>query len=143
MLVGQTDDSAVKKAVNKLMRKFPQRVTLEEYAMEDMHKAYDKSHIVLIPTMYAEGTSLSCLEAMATNNALVATNIGGLPNLVVNGYNGSLIEPSTKDLEIAVEELISDRARLKQLAANGREFVEVFEKSRWDEQWKKILKEII
>lgn len=141
LLVGQTDDDKVKKAVDRLIRQYPERVLLEEYDMEDMHKAYAKSHIAIIPTLYSEGTSLSCLEAMATNNALIATNIGGLPNLVVDSYNGLLIDPTASALEEAVEGLIGDRAKIKRMADNGLSFVRVFEKKNWDKKWKRILKE--
>lgn len=141
LLVGQTTDPTVIKAVKQLMKKFPKQVTLEEYDMEDMHKAYKKSNVVLIPTRYSEGTSLSCLEAMATNNALIATNIGGLPNLVIDQYNGLLIDPSTKALIQAVDQIVNDRKFTKQLAINGLEMVKVFEKKNWDKRWIKILEE--
>ena len=141
LLVGQTSDADVKKRVKAFMKKYPKQVTLEEYDMEDMHFAYEKSNVVLIPTRYAEGTSLSCLEAMATNNAVIATNIGGLPNLIVDGFNGLLIEPNTKALKEGMQSIVEDRAYAKTLAKNALEMVKVFEKSKWDARWKKILEE--
>lgn len=143
LLVGQTTDESIKKDVNKLIKEYDERVSLEEYDMEDMHKAYEKSHIVLIPTLYAEGTSLSCLEAMATNNAVISTNIGGLPNLIVDHYNGLLIDPDTNALIEAVEALLSDRELTKSLAQKGLDIVKAFEKSNWDKKWTKILEEIL
>lgn len=140
-LVGQTTDDKVIKAVNALIKKYPGSVTLKEYDMEDMYTAYEESHVVMIPTRYAEGTSLSCIEGMATNNALIATNVGGLPNLVINRFNGMLIEPNTESLKSAVEELIEDRNALEVMAKNGKKLVGVFDKKYWDQSWQKILKE--
>lgn len=141
LLVGQTTDPEVIKAVNSLMKKYPKQVTLEEYDMEDMHKAYEKSNVILIPTRYAEGTSLSCLEAMATNNTLIATNIGGLPNLVIDQYNGLLIDPNAKALVGAVELIAENRKLAEQLARNGIEMAKVFEKRNWNKRWINILEE--
>lgn len=143
MLVGQTTDDQVKTNVSTLISKYPGRVTLEEYDMEDMYKAYEKSQVVLIPTRYAEGTSLSCLEAMATNNVVIATNIGGLPNLVVNRFNGLLIEPNTKSLISAVESVILDRDFAERLAVNSMSMAEAFEKNNWNTEWKSILREML
>ncbi len=141
LLVGQTDDDMVKKAVNKIIKRYQGRVKLEEYDMEDMHKAYKKSHVVLIPTLYSEGTSLSCLEAMATNNALISTNVGGLPNLVINGFNGVLISPTSEDLINAVESIMRDTSLIRRMSKNGLELVKVFEKNNWDLEWMKQLNE--
>lgn len=143
LLVGQLTDSEVIRSVKLIMKKYPKRISLEEYNMEDMPKAYKKGHVALIPTRYAEGTSLSCLEAMATNNALIATNIGGLPNLVVDGFNGLLIDPTVDALIDAVETLNGDRSYTKLLADRGLDMVSVFEKNKWDERWKTILKEFL
>lgn len=142
-LVGQTDDNLVAMAVKKMIKKFPNQVTLTEYEMDDMHKAYTNSHIILVPTRYSEGTSLSCIEAMATNNAVVATNIGGLPNLIIDSYNGLLIDPNAKALEESVELLISDRSLLKTLAKNAVGVAHAFDKDKWDRRWEQLIKEAL
>jgi glycosyltransferase involved in cell wall biosynthesis len=107
--------------------------------MEDMHKAYVDSHIVLVPTMYSEGTSLSCIEALATNNAVIATNVGGLPNLIVDGYNGKLIRADYIELAAAIEELAGDRTRLATLAAHGLESSAAFAKKEWENRWREVI----
>jgi glycosyltransferase involved in cell wall biosynthesis len=143
LLVGQTTDKDVLKNVKLLMKKYEGRVSLEEYDMEDMSKAYKKSNVVLIPTRYAEGTSLSGLEAMATNNALIVTNIGGLPNLVIDNFNGLLIDPTAQALIEAVESVARDRAFAENLAQQGIQMAQVFEKKRWDARWAKLLEEVL
>lgn len=110
--------------------------------MDEMHKVYQTSYIVLIPTMYSEGTSLSCLEAMATRNAIIATNIGGLPNLVIDGFNGRLIEPKVESLVEAIESLLGDRRQIAEMAARGVQLVSVFEKGRWVRHWQNVVNEV-
>ena len=140
-LVGQASAEDAK-IVSEFCAKYEGRVIWEELNMEDMCKAYRASHIVLIPTMFAEGTSLSCLEAMATNNAIIATNIGGLPNLVVDGFNGFLISPSAEALIQSIESLLADRGLMQSMASNGIELVAAFEKNRWSCRWRSIITEM-
>lgn len=125
------------------VERHPGRVDWVEYDMEDMHRAYVDSHVVLVPTMYSEGTSLSCIEALATNNAVIATNVGGLPNLIVDGYNGLLIRPNSWDLARAIERLIGNRALLSTLARNGLETAGTFSKSTWEHRWTEVLENTI
>ncbi|UKI57385.1 MAG: glycosyltransferase [Clostridium sp.] len=66
--------------------------------LKKMNEIYKKTDISLIPTIYSEGTSLSCLEAMATENIVISTRIGGLCDLIIDNYNGYLIEPTEEDL---------------------------------------------
>ena len=109
--------------------------TLDELDIRDMHKAYESSHIVLIPTNYSEGTSLSCIEAMATRNGIVATNVGGLPNLVIDGYNGLLISPGGDELAAAIERLVDDRRFLASLAERALDVAQAFSKAQWEIRW--------
>jgi glycosyltransferase involved in cell wall biosynthesis len=67
------------------------------------------AHISVIPSLWSEGTSLSCIESMAAGCAIVASNVGGLCNLVVPGFNGMLIPPVGGHLTRAVSELIDNR----------------------------------
>ena len=53
---------------------------------DEMNKAYQNADITLIPSLYSEGTSLSCIEAMACGNAVIATRIGGLSDLIINDF---------------------------------------------------------
>ena len=136
--VGQVDKSE-EIHILTAVGKYPGRVVWLELAMEEMEQAYTESQIVIVPTLYAEGTSLSCIEAMATNNAIVSTNIGGLPNLIIDGYNGLLINPTAHDLSKAVERLIVDRELRMRLAANALHLSRSFGKSSWDSRWNEII----
>ncbi|PWT76923.1 MAG: glycosyl transferase family 1 [Bacteroidetes bacterium] len=138
--VGQADGDDVV-ATRNFINKFKSQVFWYELDMEKMVEAYHQSHIAIIPTAFAEGTSLSCLEAMATNNGIVATNIGGLPNLIINKFNGMLINPDANDLINAVERLINDRKLLKTLASNALLTVNSFRKDQWDQKWNSIIEE--
>jgi glycosyltransferase involved in cell wall biosynthesis len=137
--VGQTNSPEDEEYLQSYLAKYPGRVYHSILPMERMSEAYEKSHIVLIPTICSEGTSLSAIEAMATNNAVIATDIGGLPNLILNNFNGYLISPTLEDLEEKMRFLLDNRKEIEQLAANAKKIVHHFEKEKWDIQWLKTI----
>lgn len=136
--VGYGDSSAIEEA-QSLIKKFKNRVLLYQAPDHEMNKVYQKADITLIPTIASEGTSLSCLEAMATGNAVIATNIGGLPNLVIDRYNGLLIDPTLTSLQNAIEELVTNPMLRQQLSVNALMIVKCFSKDIWKSKWKNIL----
>lgn len=58
--------------------------------------ALNSSNVYILPS-YIEGSPVSILEAMSYGMAIIATNIGGIPELVKNKENGLLIEPGNLD----------------------------------------------
>jgi glycosyltransferase involved in cell wall biosynthesis len=80
-----------------------------------MLAAYVASDIVLIPTFAHEGSSLAALEAMGVGVPVVATNVGGLNDIVLDGITGLVAPPDPQALSVAVVRLARDptlRARL-------------------------------
>lgn len=109
--------------------------------MKDMHKAYENADISLIPSYYTEGTSFSLLESMACGIPVIAGLAGGLTDLVIDGYNGRLIEVSRKTLRDAIVSLSSHRELREEMGRNAREVAKAFSKRIWEERWKKVLRD--
>jgi glycosyltransferase involved in cell wall biosynthesis len=76
---------------------------------------------VYICTSETEGFSNVLLEAMATGLPVVATNVGGNPEAVSEGLNGTLVPARSPELIVrAAVELAANRERLQQWAENSR-----------------------
>lgn len=65
---------------------------------------------IFVLSSISEGISISLLEAMASGKAIIATNVGGNPEVVIDGKTGILVPSSNPILMAnAIERLISDR----------------------------------
>jgi glycosyltransferase involved in cell wall biosynthesis len=108
--------------------KIPQSDTPYYYAMSD---------IVAVPSLQ-EGFGLVVSEAMACGKPVIGTNVGGIPDQIVDGYNGFLVEPRNP-VQIAdrVLWLIDNPKEARRMGANGRKLVE--EKFSIDNRIDKII----
>lgn len=129
--------------IKELKEMYPERVIHRLVDADKMYEVYQEADISLIPTLYCEGTSLSCIEAMACGNAVIATNIGGLPNLIINDYNGILINPDKEELSQAIEKVIADPAYRNKIRTNALSVSKEFSKKKWEERWEKLLTEVL
>jgi glycosyltransferase involved in cell wall biosynthesis len=76
---------------------------------------------VFVLSSNAEGTSMSILEAMASGVCVVATSVGGTPDLLADGAGGVLVPPGQPDaLLSALTGVLRDGARRRRLAEAGR-----------------------
>ena len=74
----------------------------------------------------SEGISLALLDAMAAGVPVVATKVGGNPEVLRDPTSGLLVPPrSPRDLADAILSLINNPARRGELSAGGRRRIEV------------------
>lgn len=137
--VGKGFDEDVNKIKEK-MKKYPNRLFCYSSTPEKMNEIYKKTDISLIPTIYSEGTSLSCLEAMATGNIVISTRIGGLCDLIIDNYNGYLIEPTEEDLYNKLKYVLDNYDKQEIIKKRARESAETFNKNNWAQKWKNVIK---
>lgn len=75
--------------------------------------------LLLLPS-YDEGRPTVVYEAMASRTAILASNVGGIPEQVVDGETGILLPPGDAvALEAALKELLADRERLRTFGERG------------------------
>jgi len=76
---------------------------------DDVHKIIPVFDVFVLPSMN-EGMGRVLVEAMAAGKPVVASNVGGIPDLIVNGQNGFLFEPGdVNGLSAAIEKLLLDK----------------------------------
>ena len=88
-----------------------------------MPKYYAAADIVIIPSFCSEGTSLACLEAMATGKPVVVTNVGGLQDLVIDSFNGLVAKPTAASLAAKIELLLNDNQLRRRISGEAHNWV--------------------
>ena len=79
---------------------------------------------------------------MAAGCAVIASPVGGLSNLIIDGYDGLLVKPTPSDLIDAIELLINDKKQREKLGANAQQVAVAFSMDRWREKWTKVISEV-
>ena len=79
----------------------------------------------------------------ATQCAVVCTNVGGMTNIILDGYNGLMVNPEETALYKAIVSLIEDEALRDRLAQRGYETVKnAFSYEIWRSKWTQVLSDL-
>jgi glycosyltransferase involved in cell wall biosynthesis len=91
----------------------------------DMKRMYAAMDIFVLPSTCKEAFGIAIIEAMAMIKPVIATAVGGIPEIITNGTNGILI-PAGKHsvMAEAIDRLINDAEFSNRIALEGRKTVE-------------------
>jgi len=79
--------------------------------------------VAVLPS-YREAQGLSILEALALSRPVVASNVGGIPEMITDGVNGLLVPPHDADaLAVAIIRLLRDHPFADTLGRTGHDMV--------------------
>lgn len=79
-----------------------------------------KALLVVIPSLWYEVAGLTIYEAFALGKCVVASDIGGIPEIVKDGINGILFQPGDEqDLLEKIVYLLNNPHKIKELGRNG------------------------
>lgn len=119
------------------------RVVITKYLSDQTTDIHLRHHIAVVPSIAAEGTSFSVVEAMACGCAVGATSVGGVTNMIIDGYNGRLCMPTAGELERCIEELIVNGDQRRRIAGKAYETAKnAFSKEKWEKSWSRVIKAI-
>ena len=97
---------------------------------EDAMRIIKSSSAIVVPSRM-ESLPTTIKEAFYLNVPVIATNVGGIPELVIDNETGLLVPSENPEkLADAVNELLSDTEKAKKLARNGNDFVK--KNMTWD-----------
>jgi glycosyltransferase involved in cell wall biosynthesis len=82
---------------------------------------------ILILPSYAEGLPVSILEAMSYGCAIIASSVGGIPEIIHNNKNGLLVTPGDQDaIHNAISYMIQNSNNIKKFGEKNKEIVKDF-----------------
>jgi glycosyltransferase involved in cell wall biosynthesis len=108
---------------------------------EETPKYYRAADIFVLPSTAREGLPMTLIEAMAAGVPVVASNLGGIPEAVVDGETGILVRPhSVEDLSAALLKLLADDSLCLKMGRKAREVAEEkFGRQKMVEETLKVL----
>ncbi|MCB2308241.1 glycosyltransferase [Clostridium estertheticum] len=85
--------------------------------------------IVCLPSL-SESFGVSAVEACACGRPILATNVGGLKEIIFDNYNGFIIkQKSSEDIKLKIIKIIENEVQMMEFSKNARKLV--LEKYSW------------
>jgi len=89
---------------------------------ETLRKLYSAAYVCVLPS-YFEAFGMVLVEAMASGCPVVGSNAGGIPEIIVDGYNGFLFRRGDyTDLASKLETLLEDESLRNAMSINARRY---------------------
>ena len=93
---------------------------------EDIDEIMPVFDMLVLPSLN-EGMGRVLVEAMAGGKPVVASSVGGIPDLVRDGKNGYLVPPADeKSLAEAIKKLLDDPEQAWEMGQNGKKYCQQF-----------------
>jgi glycosyltransferase involved in cell wall biosynthesis len=135
-------EGSMKKNIVEELKDY-KNVHVTSFNVGDSQQINLEHHISIIPTYGSEGTSFSLLEGMAAGAVPVASNVGGMTNIIINDFNGYLVNPTANDFINVLSDLINNPEKLKRISMNAKSTVEEgFSYDIWSKRWHQVINEI-
>lgn len=125
--------------MKQILYKHKDKINFIKYLPEDSFNVHKEHDIAVIPTISCEGTSLSLLEAMGAGCLVVATPIGGMSNIIIDGFNGYFSMPDKDSLFSVIEKAINTvrSSNIPDMAVNTIKYG--FSLPKWEEKWWQVI----
>jgi glycosyltransferase involved in cell wall biosynthesis len=90
-------------------------------SLEELIRLYSQADLLVLPSVWRESYGMPIAESMASGVAVLASDTGGVPELIDEGVTGRLVPRLDVDaLAGAMRELLADRDRLHQMGQAAR-----------------------
>lgn len=144
VLVGEGDDILLEKLKESVQGMGLEKRFIFTGIRNDIPAVLADLDVFCLPT-HQEGLGTAILEAMAMQKPVVATRVGGIPDSVMEGENGYLVDPGDREgLSRRISELLDDPQKAKIMGRAGRlrveeEFTHQVMAQKTEELYKQLL----
>jgi glycosyltransferase involved in cell wall biosynthesis len=121
-----------------------ERVTFTgEIPRAELLRQYRDSDLFVLPAVYPEGFGVPIMEAACWGLPAVATRRGGIPEVIVDGETGRLVEAGdASGLRAAIADMLTNDAQRHKMGQTARERVKLFTWERAVTQLRHLYEEI-
>ncbi len=136
-------DGILRKTISDSISNYYATDYIIEYGLCDApYQHLKEADIFLLPSKY-EGMPMTIIEAMGTALPIVASNVGGMPDIVEDQKNGLLCSPVAEDIAEKVETLILNQDLREKLGRNAIVRANDFTSQKMTEQYVNLYRERI
>ena len=128
----------------------PTKLAIEEHKLQDrvylvgwlspeeVVEQMRQSDILFMPSK-SEGMPVVGVQAMALGLAIIASRVGGFPEMVEEDKNGNLFDPKDADgMKVALEQLISDTEKLEAYRKHSQDLAKRFDLKIIGEEYEEV-----
>lgn len=109
----------------QLREEFPRAKFTGHVTGDKLRATISNASVVVVPSECYENCPMSVLEAMAFGKPVIASDIGGIPELVVQRETGLLFEPGNREMLAAhLSTMMGDARKRREYGAAGRKRIE-------------------
>ncbi len=113
-------------------------------ARRNVPEILSKIDIAVMPSLW-EGLGIAILEAAAAGKPIVASRVGGIPEIIEDGKTGILVEPgNVKNLADGLERVLLGKIDAQEMGVRAREMVEEkFSAEKMVEEYQKLYEGLV
>lgn len=111
---------------------------------KDVPEYINKCDIICVPSL-SESFGVTAVEACSCERCVISTNVGGLKEVIKDGYNGIIVrQKNSDDIKVAIEKLLCDKDNAIMMGRNGRKYtLDNYDWNKNAEEMKKIYESMI
>jgi glycosyltransferase involved in cell wall biosynthesis len=140
-------EGSCKKELEELCEKLQLQGSVTFFGHVDrngIQKLYESSSVVVVPSTWPEAFGLIGVEAMSVGRPVVAADVGGISDWLIDGQNGFLVPPKdSRALAYAIIKIFSDQDLYLEMMKNGRKKAEEFDLKKHADNLEKIYLDLI
>ena len=110
--------------------------------MNEISDLYRKAFLTYVPTRWSEGTSLSAIESICCGCPVVTSDVGGLANIVIPGFQGDIVAPNVEEFVKITKKVLNNVEIRNEWASNCKYVRDSFGIKRWNDKVKDVVLEV-
>jgi len=119
-------------------------IVAEDVPHQDVLRAWGHCLAAVVPSVWPEPFGAVALEAMAAGRPVVASAVGGLADLVVDGTTGILVPPGdAAALRSAIQQLLADPLVRARMGDEGRKRAAAYTSDVVVAAWERVFREVV
>ncbi|ODS37359.1 MAG: hypothetical protein A7315_13575 [Candidatus Altiarchaeales archaeon WOR_SM1_79] len=137
-------DGTYKSVLENLSKNDERIIFYGKIPTEELQKFYRSCDVVVVPSLWHETLGIVIQESFRAGTPVIGSMMGGIPDLIEDGYNGFLFEAGdVNKLKYILEYLINNRPILKKLGENAIKSIKKHEMSCYIKNLERIYEEVV